>query len=62
MNKLLTLEETAERLRKTPAALRWQMHAHPDEIPKSALIGNRRVFREADVDAFIEAAFSDAVA
>ncbi|WP_307805160.1 helix-turn-helix domain-containing protein [Microbacterium sp. BLY] len=59
MQKLLTLDETAERLRKTRTQLEWMIHA--GTAPRSAKIGGRRMFREADVDAFIDAAFSGAV-
>ncbi|WP_230670705.1 helix-turn-helix domain-containing protein [Rathayibacter sp. Leaf248] len=55
---LLTLAETAERLRKTEAQLRWMIHRN--SAPKSGLIGGRRMFREADVEAFIAAAFEEA--
>lgn len=55
---LLTFEETAEMLRKTPSALRYMLHR--GTAPKSALIGGRRMFREADVSAFIEAQFAEA--
>ena len=57
---LWTLTETAEALRKTPSQLRWMIHQ--GSAPRSALIGGRRMFREADVSAYIEAAFSQAVA
>ena len=57
---LLTLDETAEQLRKSPSQLRWMIHQ--GTAPKSALIGGRRIFRSADVEAYIEAAFSQAVA
>ena len=55
INKLLTLEETAELLRKTPAALRYQVHR--GTAPRSAKILGRRMFRESDVVAFIDAQF-----
>jgi len=55
MATLLTLAETAERLRKSEAQLRWMLHN--GTAPKSALIGGRRMFREADVEAYIDAAF-----
>lgn len=55
MTTLLTLEETAALLRKSPAAIRWMIHNRT--APKSALIGGRRLFRSADVQSFIEAAF-----
>jgi predicted DNA-binding transcriptional regulator AlpA len=57
MPLLLTLNETAEMLRKTPAALRWQIYNNGD-APKSALIGGRRMFRAEDVAAYIEEAFA----
>jgi len=53
---LLTLEETAEKLRKTPSALRYMVHK--GTAPNSALVGGRRMFREADVAAFIDAQFA----
>ena len=56
MTKLCTLDETAEKLRKSPAQLRWMIHC--GRAPKSALIGGRRMFRDVDIEAFIEAAFA----
>ncbi|TAJ46278.1 MAG: DNA-binding protein [Herbiconiux sp.] len=53
---LLTFQETAERLSRTPAALRWMIHR--GTAPKSGLIAGRRMFRIHDVDAFIAAAFA----
>lgn len=55
MTQLLTLEEVAELLRKSPAQLRWMIHN--STAPKSAKIGGRRMFRQIDVDAYIAAAF-----
>jgi predicted DNA-binding transcriptional regulator AlpA len=52
---LLTLEETAEQLRKSPASLNWMIHK--GTAPKSAKIGGRRMFRASDVAEFIDAAF-----
>jgi predicted DNA-binding transcriptional regulator AlpA len=52
---LLTLAETAERLRKSEAQLRWMIHAAT--APKSAKIGGRRMFRASDVEDYINAAF-----
>lgn len=60
MTKLCTLEETAEKLRKSPAQLRWMIHN--GTAPKSAKIGGRRMFRDVDVEAYIEAAFASAAA
>jgi excisionase family DNA binding protein len=52
---LLTLEETAKLLRRSPSQLRWMLHA--GTAPASALIGGRRMFRESDVEEYIERAF-----
>ncbi|NVC24056.1 helix-turn-helix domain-containing protein [Kocuria salina] len=59
-DKLLTVEEVAEMLRKTPTALRYQIHK--GTAPRSAKIGGRRMFRESDVIAYIDAAFDMAAA
>lgn len=56
--RLLTLDETAARLRKTPSQLRQMIFNRT--APVSAKIGGRRMFREEDVDAFIEQAFAAA--
>lgn len=55
---LLTLNEVADRLRKSPAQLRWMIHS--GSAPKSALIGGRRMFREADIEDYINQAFDAA--
>ena len=60
MPKLLTLDEVAEMLRKSPAQLRWMIHT--GTAPKSALIGGRRMFLAETVDAYIDEAFDKAVA
>ncbi|TFC84855.1 helix-turn-helix domain-containing protein [Cryobacterium sp. TMT4-31] len=57
MHQLLTLEEAAAMLRKTPNQMRWLIHN--GTAPKSGKIAGRRMFRESDVEAYIEAAFSD---
>lgn len=54
---LLTVAETAALLRRTEPALRFMIHN--GTAPKSALIGGRRMFRAADVDAYIARAFGD---
>jgi hypothetical protein len=46
MGKLLTMKEMAERMRRSEKALAWQLHANPDKMPPSALIGGRRMFDE----------------
>ncbi|WP_306231777.1 helix-turn-helix domain-containing protein [Agrococcus beijingensis] len=51
---LLTMEEAAARLRKSRRQLEWMIYSR--QI-RSALIGGRRMFRESDLHAFIEAAF-----
>lgn len=52
---LLTLEETAGILKRTPASLRWMIHT--GSAPRSALIGGRRMFMQSDVEAYIRRAF-----
>lgn len=53
--ELLTLEEAAEILRKTPAQMRWMRFNGTG--PKSALIGGRVMYRMSDISAFIADAF-----
>jgi excisionase family DNA binding protein len=55
---LLTLTEVADRLRKSPAQLRWMIHS--GSAPRSALIGGRRMFRESDIEEYINQAFGSA--
>jgi predicted DNA-binding transcriptional regulator AlpA len=56
VSPLLTLAETATMLRKSVKQLEWMIYA--GTAPKSAKIGGRRMFRRADIEAFIEAAFT----
>lgn len=56
-HQLLTLAEAAEFLRKSEPQLRWMVHN--GSAPKSAKIAGRRMFRQADLDEFIEKAFAD---
>ena len=53
--KLMTKAETAEALRKTTKQLDWLIYT--GNAPKSALIGGRRMFRVADVEAWISEQF-----
>lgn len=55
--KLLTLEETAELLRRSTAALRYMRHKGTG--PKSAKVGGRVLYREQDVHDYINAAFEE---
>lgn len=57
--KLLTVKEVAERLGRTPEAIRWQMHK--GEL-KFGTVAGRRVMRESDLEAYIAAAFEGEVA
>jgi predicted DNA-binding transcriptional regulator AlpA len=57
MSKLLTLTEAGGRLRKSPAAMRWMRHQNVG--PQSAIIGGRVMFREEDIDAWIDAQFAE---
>lgn len=54
-DRLLFVEEVAEILRKSPASLRFMIHA--GTAPRSAKLAGRRMFRESDVLAWIEEQF-----
>jgi predicted DNA-binding transcriptional regulator AlpA len=56
-DRLLYVEEVAEMLRKSPASVRFMIHA--GTAPKSAKLGGRRMFRESDVLAWIDAQFEE---
>lgn len=56
--RLMTKAETAERLRKTPKQLDWLIYT--GNAPHSAKIGGRRMWREADVEAWISEQFATA--
>lgn len=56
-DSLLYLKEVAERLRRSESQLRFMVKA--GTAPKSARIGGRIVFRESDVERFIEDAFAE---
>lgn len=60
MPEILTTEEAAAALRVSPSTLRyWRMIGTG---PRSFVIGRKRVFyKSADVAAFMEAAYADAV-
>lgn len=56
-DRLLTLPETAERLRTPVKTLRyWKRQG---KGPQPRRLGTRLVYRESDVDAYIEQLFSD---
>ncbi|MBE0009577.1 MULTISPECIES: helix-turn-helix transcriptional regulator [unclassified Arthrobacter] len=54
--KLLTLDEVAEMLRKSPAQLRFMRHANTG--PKSAKLAGRVMYREQDVIDWVNEAFA----
>lgn len=58
MDKILFISEVADRLRRTPAQLRWMVHV--GTAPHSAMIAGRRCWRESDVEKFIADAFTAA--
>lgn len=57
-DKLITVSQLADRLGKSEASVRWMLHQ--GTAPRSAKIGGRVVFRESDVEAYIDAAFAEA--
>jgi predicted DNA-binding transcriptional regulator AlpA len=54
--KLLTLDEVATLLRKSPAQVRWMRHNGTG--PRAARLGGRVMFREQDVIDWVDAAFA----
>ncbi len=55
VTKLLTLDEVAEMLRKSPAQMRWMRHNGTG--PHAARLGGRVMYREQDVIDWVNAAF-----
>ena len=51
-NDLLTTDEVAQMLRTTPGTMRW--YASVGRGPEGFRLGRRRVYRRADVEAYIE--------
>lgn len=54
--KYLLIPEVAERLKRSEAAVRWLIF---DGQLKAGKLAGRRVIREFDLEAFIDAAFED---
>lgn len=54
---LLTLEEVAAMLRKSPAQMRWMRHNRTG--PRAARLGGRIMYREHDVIDWVNQAFED---
>lgn len=55
---LLTIEEVADRIRRTPATVRWWVSTGTEIGPLFGKIGRRRMARAADVDAWIADQFA----
>jgi hypothetical protein len=53
------MKEMALKLRRSEKALAWQLHAHPENMPPSALIGGRRMFNEDLYEAWLQAQFEE---
>lgn len=50
-SRLVTLDEAAEALRKTPAQMRWMRHQGTG--PRSAKVGGRVMYLSHEVDTWI---------
>lgn len=57
-DKIMFIDEVAERLGRSVATVRWMVTQ--GTAPKPAKIGGRLCWRESDVEAFIDAAFAEA--
>lgn len=55
MDRLLTMREFADRAGAPEATARYWVHI--GSAPKSAKIGRRRMFRESEVEAWLDAHF-----
>ena len=55
MDKLISMREFADRAGAPEATARYWVHI--GTAPKSAKIGRRRMFRESDVEAWLDAHF-----
>ena len=56
--QLLTIEEAAEALRTPVSTLRYWRHMNKG--PRAARIGGRIMYRQADLEAWLEAQFDQA--
>ncbi len=56
-DRLLFIDEVAERLRRSPSQIRWMITQRTG--PRHAKIAGRIVFRESDVEKYIDDAFAD---
>lgn len=56
-DKLLTIKEAAERIGRSPGALRFQISQ--GRGPKTGKLGGRVLVRESDLEAWIASAFAD---
>lgn len=57
-DQLLTVKEASKRFKTSESGMRWMIAQ--GTAPKSIKIGGRRLFKESDIDAYIEAAFAEA--
>lgn len=57
VDPLLTIREVAERLRATPATLRYWRHMGTG--PRAARLGRNLVYRQSDVEAWLEERFAN---
>ena len=60
MERLLTIEETAEYLRLTPGALYTQRYRREKPGALGVRIGRRILYRPSDIDRFLDEKLSEA--
>jgi len=60
MERLLTLEETAEYLRLTPGALYTQRHRSEKPGALGIRVGRRILYRPSDIDRFLSERLTEA--
>ena len=60
MERLMTLEETAEYLRLTPGALYTQRHRREKPGSLGIRVGRKILYRPSDIDRFLDERLSEA--
>lgn len=58
-DRILFIDEVAASLRTTESTVRYWIATKNEDMPKYAKIGRRIVFRQSDVDAWLNAKFAD---
>jgi len=58
MSELMTIDEVATLIHRTPATIRWWIHEQSEVGPLFAKMGRRRMARRADIEAWVAKQFA----